>query len=141
MRISVLFLGIILLSACSTVNQPYRDEVKREQNIRHGIIPLEKPSTPIKNPLETTNALAASRGKALYEKNCLECHGSKGLGDGPMALNQLYKPSNLQKTVAAVPYFKFFMSFSQKQGAMPGWKSGLSDAERDDIVEYIKTFN
>ncbi len=140
MRISVFVLSVLLLSACSTVNQPYRDEVQREKTVRHGIVPLEKPSTPAKNPLELANPAAAARGKVLYEKNCLECHGATGVGDGPLALNQLYKPSNLRKTAAAVPYFKFFMTFSQKQGAMPGWKSGMSDAERDDVAEYIKTF-
>ena len=37
----------------------------------------------MKNPVAP--ATDAAIGKALYNKHCKSCHGSKGLGDGPKA--------------------------------------------------------
>jgi mono/diheme cytochrome c family protein len=47
----------------------------------------EKPQASITIPAEPANdAASVSRGKALYVKyQCLQCHGEKGLGDGPSA--------------------------------------------------------
>jgi mono/diheme cytochrome c family protein len=80
------------------------------------------------------------RGKILYEKNCLSCHGEKGLGDGISAIDQKYKPANLQKLIKEVPRFEFFMSVSQWQGDMPGWKKQFEPEEREDLVSYLQTF-
>lgn len=80
------------------------------------------------------------RGKNLYVKNCLSCHGAKGLGDGPEAGRQKVAPANLQKLAKEVPNFKFFMSLFQWQGHMPGRKEQFDDKDRKDLVAYMKTF-
>src|SRR5215471_1005369 len=38
----------------------------------------------IKNPVPATSA-ALKTGQRLYEKNCRQCHGTKGKGDGTLA--------------------------------------------------------
>jgi mono/diheme cytochrome c family protein len=81
-----------------------------------------------------------ARGRILYQENCLSCHGESGKGDGPDAQNQKYPPANLQKMVREVKDFTFFMSISQWQGDMPGWKEPFNDIEREDLVNYIKSF-
>lgn len=81
-----------------------------------------------------------ARGKILYEHNCFSCHGDKGQGDGPLAHQQDHPPANLQKMAREVKDFKFFMSISQWQGDMPGWKESYNDIDREDLVAYIKTF-
>lgn len=76
----------------------------------------------------------------LYEKHCLSCHGKNGEGDGPLALKSDHKPANLRKLAKEVPNFKFFMSISQWQGDMPGWKEKFNETDREDLVAYIKSF-
>jgi len=36
-----------------------------------------------------------SAGEALFVANCQDCHGERGLGDGPMAANLPAQPANL----------------------------------------------
>lgn len=96
----------------------------------------EKPKN-IQQHFEQSSIL---RGKAIYNKHCLACHGDQGLGDGPDAGKQSHPPANLKKLVREVPDFKFFMSISQWDGKMPGWKDQFNESDREDLVAYIKTF-
>jgi mono/diheme cytochrome c family protein len=43
---------------------------------------------------------AAEVGRAIFEDNCVTCHGSGGKGDGPAAASLPRKPANLT-TIAA----------------------------------------
>ncbi len=131
--LSLTTLSFLLLSACSRINVQSKDYYN-EQHVRHGVYPLS-PSM-----AQKFDADSVSRGKALYVSNCLSCHGATGLGDGPVARNQKVAPANLQKLAKEVPNFKFFMSISQWQGDMPGWKEQFNDQDREDLVAYVKTF-
>lgn len=106
----------------------------RQQHVRHGVYPLSSGMS------QKFSEDSVSRGKTLYVNNCLSCHGEKGMGDGPLADKQKVAPANLQKLVREVQNFKFFMSISQWQGDMPGWKEQFNDNDREDLVAYIKTF-
>jgi len=74
-----------------------------------------------------------ARGKVLYQVNCAGCHGETGRGNAD-------KAPDLVKLVKDVPNFKFFLSISQWSGQMPGWKKKYSEVDREDLVNYIKTF-
>jgi hypothetical protein len=110
------FLKILLLSllvCCAHVTQKTEQHYDR---IRHGIVPIE--SIPaIQNKIDLASK---ERGRILYNKHCLYCHGEYGQGNGAGAANLRHKPANLQKLVREVPNFKFFMAISQWQGDMPG---------------------
>jgi mono/diheme cytochrome c family protein len=124
---------MLLFSSCSRVNVAAQDHY-REQHIRHGVYPLGEGLT------KKFDEASVARGKALYTSHCLSCHGDKGKGDGQAALNQKIKPADLQKLAREVSDFKFFMSVSQWQGDMPGWKDPFTESDREDLVAYIKTF-
>jgi mono/diheme cytochrome c family protein len=47
----------------------------------------------VKNPVEATPA-SITEGRQLYLKNCRHCHGTKALGDGPLAPKDV-RPANL----------------------------------------------
>ena len=48
-------------------------------------------------PPEDPNLVA---GRTLYEENCVECHGDKALGDGPMAASLPVQPASLMEHLA-----------------------------------------
>jgi mono/diheme cytochrome c family protein len=83
------------------------------------------------------------RGKDLYSQNCLPCHGPSGMGDGPAALTLNPRPANLQ--VHVVPgvhsdaqLFEW-ISNGYPGTAMPAFGERLSDVQRWDLVNYIRT--
>lgn len=51
-------------------------------------------------PDAPTEISATDAGKALYEANCLTCHGASGKGDGPAATQLRTPPTDLTKLSA-----------------------------------------
>ena len=136
----MIFIALAILSAsCSRINvesqERYRQEHDVVKNMRHGIVPLT-----IKGVLKIPDETSVARGKALYDNHCLSCHGENGRGNGPKAIDQKSSPVNLQRLVQEVPDFDFFVSVSNWQGDMPGWKEKFSSTELEDIKSYLKTF-
>jgi len=93
-----------------------------------------------------------SRGKALYEKHCVECHGAAGRGDGAAAAFLVPRPRDFTTgkykirttETGSVPTDDDLIA-SVKRGlygtAMPGWDRILSDGDIADLVQYIKTLS
>ncbi len=131
MNLYYLFLVIFIYNSCAEVDS-------RKPKLRHGIVLVEGHQSRISHQIKLT---AISRGQNIYRQHCLSCHGEKGLGDGPKAYTQEKKPANLKALVAKTPNFSFFMSISEWQGSMPGWKEQFSAEEREDLVSYLKNFN
>ena len=133
-KIIFLILLSILQLRCARVNQESRDYYQAEKKIRHGIIPAES-NFNVKPIQEKLDQASVQRGLVLYQKNCQECHGPDG--EGHQAGK--FKAANLKKLASEVNNFKFFMSISQWQGDMPGWKSPFTENEREDLSNYIKS--
>ncbi len=130
---------LLVLSACTSVNPAERAHFQ-ETRMRHGIVPIEDPQALDKLFPQKKDAASVARGKQIYQKDCLSCHGEKGLGDGPLASEQKVRPADLVAAVKDVPNFTFYLSISQWQGKMPGWKTPHSSRDREDIAAYLKTF-
>jgi mono/diheme cytochrome c family protein len=90
-----------------------------------------------------------ARGKTVYEKYCLECHGVGGQGQpGDWRLrdaNGHFPPPPLDDSAHAwhhptAQLLEVIREGSpQGQGKMPAWKGTLSEAEMQDVVAYIKS--
>lgn len=129
---TIIIIALILLAySCSRVNQESRDHYNAKK-IRHGIVPLSQ------NVVQKLSKESVKRGEAIYRQHCLACHGKNGEGNGPLA-SRNPGPANLRKLAREVRNFNFFMSISQWQGDMPGWKQPFTSSERDDLVAYIKS--
>jgi mono/diheme cytochrome c family protein len=124
-------LALLLLFSCAQVEKAPQPS---HPKVRHGVVPL---TTPVEKKIQSAQL---NLGKALYRQHCLACHGEKGQGDGFAAKTMQPKPANLQQLVREVRDFKFFMSISQWEGEMPGWKEPFNEADREALVIYLKTF-
>ena len=96
---------------------------------------------------QVTNPIAASpeshaRGEKLYMQHCSKCHGETGNGAGPSAHGFSMNPRQLwawhNADASADPYL--FWMITNGRTDMPPWGVILSENERWDLVNYIKTF-
>lgn len=88
-----------------------------------------------------TGAESTANGKSIYETRCLVCHGVTGNGDGP-AGKALNPPAGIftSDAIQSQTDGEIFWKISEGRGAMVGWKLILSDQDRWDLVNYIRTF-
>ena len=92
------------------------------------------------NPVEATSESLA-RGEELYAGNCAKCHGADGNGTGPSTHGINADPRKLwvwgSAGDAADGYL--FSIISDGRTDMPPWGLVLSETERWDLVNYVKT--
>jgi mono/diheme cytochrome c family protein len=93
----------------------------------------------VKNAVPS-NPTSLKAGESLYITNCAPCHGKKGKGDGPAAAALSPKPAN--HTSAAVQSEKdgsLFWKISEGHNPMPPYKTMLSETQRWQLVDYIRS--
>jgi mono/diheme cytochrome c family protein len=90
----------------------------------------------LKSPAAQPDALKV--GRALFEENCVICHGKAGKGDGEAAAAMSPKPKSLVlPDVQAQSDGELFWKISEGREAMPSWKA-LSERERWSLVHFIR---
>lgn len=81
----------------------------------------------------------AGKGKAVFQEQCGVCHHAdrvdKKLGPGLKGLFRREKMGNGQKPTEANVRAKI----DGGSAGMPAYKDMLSDAEKDDLIAYLKT--
>jgi mono/diheme cytochrome c family protein len=94
-----------------------------------------------KNPVKVTRE-GLNDAANLYLQNCLICHGKTGAGSGPQAKKLPQKPANFTdaKMMSNVTDGELFWKMSTGRPPMPAWQAQLSDTQRWQLVNYIRTF-
>ena len=94
----------------------------------------------IANPVEATSESLA-RGKDLYGRNCAKCHGADGNGTGPSTHGITADPRKLWVWGSAGDAVDgyLFSIISNGRTDMPPWGLVLSETERWDLVNYVKS--
>ncbi len=92
-------------------------------------------------PSLAANERNLARGKKLYEKYCLACHGPQGRGDGAVQ----FDPPVADLTSSDVllkPDSRLLKSIHEGRPntAMDAWTSRLSDEAIRDVLAYMLTF-
>jgi mono/diheme cytochrome c family protein len=85
----------------------------------------------------------AERGASVYRTNCLNCHGAKGQGDGPVADSLTPRPADLTTEMVQKKSEKELLTIIRdgKPGtSMPSWKGELSDQHMQDVLAYLRGF-
>ena len=92
------------------------------------------------NPVPV-NANTLALGQKLYVGNCMTCHGSSGKGDGPGGAALEKKPADLGARIkAGATDGELFWKITEGRSPMISWKGSLSETQRWELVNYIKTF-
>ena len=92
-----------------------------------------------KNPL-TCNAAATADGKKIYTTYCVACHGDKGKGDGVAAAGLQKQPADhTSSAVQSQTDGAIFWKISEGRNPMPSYKAMLSETQRWQLVNYIRT--
>jgi len=96
----------------------------------------------VKNPV-AAGADSIGRGKPLYAKNCLACHGATGDGKGPVAQRLGFTAGDLTDAnhMAVQTDGELFWKIATGRDPMPGYKKdrGFTDSQIWDLVNYTRT--
>jgi mono/diheme cytochrome c family protein len=117
----------------------------------HPSIPAEYAHAHIPTRVWTDPTMIA-KGKEIFTAKCALCHGEKGDGKGPGAVNLSLKPADLTdgKMVAEMPdnFWIWRVSegglvepFKSKGSVMPAWKGDLSMNDRWAVIAYAHTLS
>ncbi len=83
----------------------------------------------------------ANAGAALYQTDCVPCHGAQGHGDGPASVALNPRPANLVKLsrVSADDFLYWKIGEGVDGSAMPAWKGILTDEQIWQVVAFVRT--
>jgi mono/diheme cytochrome c family protein len=94
------------------------------------------------NPIPP-NSESVAAGQAIFTSTCAPCHGPSGKGDGPVGVALNPRPADL--TQHAIPgvhtdaQLYEWISNGFPGSRMPAFKSTLSDTDRWNLVNFIRT--
>lgn len=90
----------------------------------------------LKNPTPA-NAASLVNGRKLYQINCSPCHGTAGLGDGPVGKYGLPAPSLLTESARGRTDGYIWGIIRNGRGSMPTYNR-IEEMGRWDVVNYIR---
>jgi mono/diheme cytochrome c family protein len=92
-----------------------------------------------KNPVPV-NETSLAAGEKIYARRCVACHGQKGNGDGPDAVDLGIHPAKLsdpgirEETDGAL-----FWKITVGKKPMPDYGRRLSPTDRWNVINYLRT--
>lgn len=93
----------------------------------------------LKNPMPPTPASVAA-GKALFEINCLICHGQTSAERGPVGKKLVPPPPGLDHDmVKGLSDSAIFKAMTFGFGRMPVFRDKLTPQERWNLVNFLRT--
>jgi putative copper export protein/mono/diheme cytochrome c family protein/peroxiredoxin len=93
-------------------------------------------------PTVPYQALSIAHGLRLYQEHCVVCHGLAGYGDGPAAATLRPRPANLTAQHTGhhtVGDLFWWLTYGLKGSAMPGFQDQLTEEERWDLINFVRT--
>ncbi len=93
----------------------------------------------MKNPFPA-DEYSLERGRHSYQLDCVRCHGKEGKGDGTKSEKVQQVVSDLgSDAIQKLTDGELFWKISEARRPMP--LTEITDDQRWDIVNYIRTFN
>lgn len=88
------------------------------------------------------SGISPEAGEQVYRSYCLNCHGSKGKGNGPVAESLTPPPADLTGATTQNKQDKELLQTIKNGKAgtsMPSWKNDLSEQHIQNVLAYIRT--
>jgi mono/diheme cytochrome c family protein len=96
-------------------------------------------SKQLTNP-SSNDPASLRKAKKLYEERCLDCHGSKGKGDGPGASDLDQKPAPFSDArLTPQTDGELYWKITKGRKPMPSYQTKLSDEQRWQLVNYLRS--
>lgn len=106
-------------------------------NVSGGQTPMSNRPNPVADQVTSVDA-----GYNLYQANCAACHGVDGNGGGPLAATTPVQPPSLKAHLSQHTDGDLFYWISNGlPGGMPGWSAKLSETDRWNLVNYLRSIN
>ncbi len=144
-KMAILVLAILVITSVSLLYMVVgkkQEEANMDDHDSHMAVPSEL--SELKNPIPSTDE-SIRRGKERYIEYCQRCHGLYGKGDGPDAVGFPIFPKDLTDKERMShhsdgDYFNCITYGMEKEELMPPFGENLTESERWDLVNYLKTF-
>jgi mono/diheme cytochrome c family protein len=107
-----------------------------------GVVNASGPPITYINPTPDTIA-SVDRGAVTYDATCARCHGAEYRGDGPDAGTTQVPPGSLFSGHLASHSDSDVYTWIRDglPGGMPAYATGLSEAQRWDLVNFLRGIN
>ena len=82
------------------------------------------------------------KGKAIYERLCITCHGTQGKGDGPAGQMMMPHPADFTNPkIKSKPDSELLGSIQNGRPptTMPAFRGQLSEQQIHDVLAYIRS--
>ncbi|HXJ16645.1 MAG TPA: cytochrome c [Candidatus Polarisedimenticolia bacterium] len=96
----------------------------------------------LKNPVPSSDEAIAA-GRQIYTKHCEKCHGVNGDGKGPKAADLSVAPGDFTDAhkMRTLVDGELYWQITYGRLPMPAFADKMSDEERWQLVDYIRTFS
>lgn len=92
----------------------------------------------LKSPFPQSEEIV-EEGKKIYSNFCVQCHGTEGLGNGPVVEKGGHPaPQAYNGPLKELPEGKMFHTLTYGKGAMGSHASQLTKVERWKVIAYVK---
>ena len=92
-------------------------------------------------PVPPSSEEQLARGKEIYAKTCVVCHGESGKGDGPASATLEQKPADFTDSTHSKYYSDQGRIYIIKKGVkgtpMKDWESVLNEKEIQSVYAYV----
>ena len=134
LRISVLIVSVLALLTFAYLGG---DAAGADSTSGKWLCPAQ--SAAKKNPITSTQDSIAA-GQKIYSKTCMTCHGKGGDADGPAVIELNIHPAKLSDPrLATESDGSLFWKITTGKKPMPAFGRRLSEADRWNLVNYIRT--
>ena len=95
----------------------------------------------LKNPVPATQAAIAA-GNRIYKQHCQSCHGANGDGKGEKAPELSTAPGDFTDAakMSGLKDGELFWQITKGRRPMPAFEKKLTEQERWEVIDYIRTF-